>query len=179
MSNIFRPPGHGHGSCGRYRSNYDCAFRSAVPLSERFSRLQLRAGLPSQVVHLGNERWSANDGSTDQRRALNSPPAEKWKRWHWLALFRRVPARSYNVRQRNTSGIGGPVAARRKLLSFLSLCRQVRPVPDPLLPRKSGNRIASGRPIIDRDVPRSSAADLLPGRKAAGDASRPQRPVGL
>jgi hypothetical protein len=53
------------------------------------------------------------------------------------------------------------VSARRKLLIYWFLCRRIRPIRGGLEPRESGCRFASGSLIIDRDVPRSSAADLL------------------
>ncbi len=91
------------------------------------------------------------------------------KKWDWLRLFRRFPVPSRNVRQRHASGIGGAVGARRKLLIYPLLCRQIRPIPALLDPHESGHRVASGRPIIDRDVPYSSAANCYvpaPGVRA-------------
>jgi len=81
---------------------------------------------------LGSEHRLAHAGSTTSVHALNSQSAENGKEWHWLALFRGVPVPSRTVRQRNTSGMGGPVADRLKLLIHWSQCRQLRPVPDPL-----------------------------------------------
>jgi hypothetical protein len=78
-----------------------------------------------------------------------------------MRRFRRAPVPSCNVRQRNASGVGCAVGARRKLLIYRFLCPQIRPIPAPLEPDESGCRIASGCLIIGRGVSRSSAADLL------------------
>jgi len=71
---------------------------------------------------------------------------------------------SRGVRQRNASGIGGAVGARRKLLIYLALSRRTRPIPAPVKPRESGRRITLACLMSNRYVPLSSAADLLPCR---------------
>jgi len=83
------------------------------------------------------------------------------KKWDWLGLFRRLPVPSRDVRRRNASGIGGAVGAHPKLLIYRFLCHHTRPTPAPLQPHESGCRIASRCLIVGRDVPRSSAADLV------------------
>ncbi len=93
-----------------------------------------------------------------------------------MRRFRRSPVPSRNVRQRNPSEIGGEVGARHKLLVYWFLCRQIQPIPAPLEPRESCCGIASARLIIDRDVSRSCAADLLrSSERCPGDQERVER----
>jgi len=120
-------------------------WRSIHSTRENCGRLQFLGRAPQPSCRARRNRQRILDG----------------KKWDWLGLFRRVPVPSRNVRQRNGSEIGGAVGARRKLLIYRFVCRPIRLIPAPLEPHESGCRLASRCLIIDRDVPRSSAADLL------------------
>jgi hypothetical protein len=92
----------------------------------------------SRIAAFGKGSRAVSPRAAQSKRILDG------KKWDWLGLFQRVPVPFPSIWQRNPGGIGGAVGARRKLLIYWFLCRQIRLIPAPLEPRESGYRTALG-----------------------------------
>jgi len=125
----------------------------------------------------GGEPWAAQGRLNRSPSGAQFTVRRSWEKMGLVGTFPKGTSRPWQYSANKRLDVGGAVVSRRKSWIEWFLCRHIRLLPAALDPRELGCRVASACLIIDRDVPRCRAADVVccSGGRGLSDVSSNDR----